>query len=114
MTDGGPARGSDAPRSILVCINRRYGNDASCASRGSVPIADALEDGIRRRRIDVGFERSVCLGRCLLGPTVRFVPGGRFNLQTRLEDVAAILDELERLCGVIDDGDAPPVHLLGS
>jgi hypothetical protein len=54
------------------------------------------------------------LGQCTKGPTVRFAPGGRFSLGTRLEDVPAILDELQALCGVDDDESGPPMHLLGS
>ncbi|MBO6520625.1 MAG: (2Fe-2S) ferredoxin domain-containing protein [Rhodospirillales bacterium] len=102
-------------KSVLICINRRYHADQpSCAQRGSLALADALEDGVRERKIDVEVERIKCLGQCTKGPTVRFAPGGRFSLGTSIDDVPDLLDELESLCGVRDDDDGPPLHLLGS
>jgi len=104
-----------APRSVMVCINRRFrGAQPSCAARGAEAVADAVEAGIAARRIAIKMERVICLGQCTKGPTVRFAPGGRFSLGTRLEDVPAILDELQALCGVDDDESGPPMHLLGS
>lgn len=104
-------------RVVLVCINRRFrGDQPSCAARGSEAVADAIEAGIADRSIDVRLERSICMGQCTKGPTVRFAPGGRFNLGTNLEDVPAMLDELEILCGPADEEDSKtmPLHLLGS
>ncbi len=116
--DEAKAEASDAvPRVVLVCINRRFrGDQPSCAARGSEAVADAIEAGIADRKINVQLERSICMGQCTKGPTVRFAPGGRFNLGTHLEDVPAMLDELEALCGLADDEDpnAIPLHLLGS
>lgn len=103
------------PRTVLVCINRRFrGDQPSCAARGSEAVADAIDAGIAERNIRVKLERSICMGQCTKGPTVRFAPGGRFNLGTNLEDVSAILDELESKCGHADDDDTVPMHLLGS
>lgn len=103
------------PQTILVCINRRYrGDQPSCAGRGSEQIAIELEAGIVARRLNVRLERSVCMGQCTRGPTVRFSPGGRFNLETAIADIPALLDEIEVLCGRLADDDAPPLHLLGS
>ena len=99
---------------MLICINRRYrGDQPSCAQRGSEALADAIEAGVAARRIDIKVERIKCLAQCTKGPTVRLAPGGRFMLGTTLGDVQAILDELERTCGIRDD-DGPPAHLLGS
>jgi NADH:ubiquinone oxidoreductase subunit E len=104
-----------APRAVLVCINRRFrGDQPSCAARGSEALADAIAAGIAARNIRVKLERSICMEQCTKGPTVRFAPGGRFNLGTNLEDVPILLDELEALCGVADDDDGVPMHLLGS
>ncbi len=104
-----------APTEVLVCINRRYrGDQPSCAARGSEALADALEAALIERGVNVKLERSICMGRCTRGPTVRFAPGGRFNLHTAPEDVPALVSELEALCGIKSDDDEPPVHLLGS
>lgn len=105
-----------APRTVLVCINRRFrGDQPSCAARGSEAVADAIEAGIAERNIGVKLERSICMGQCTKGPTVRFAPGGRFNLGTNIENVPALLDELESLCGPADqDDEEVPIHLLGS
>lgn len=101
------------PRTLLICVNRRFkSSEPSCAARGSVPVADAIENGIRERRIAIAVERIVCLGQCTKGPTVKLVPG-EFILGTTLEMVPDILDRLEAACGVEDD-DGPPAHLLGS
>lgn len=89
------------PKCVMVCVNRRLGADrASCAARGSQDLADALEQGIIARKINVKFERSICMAQCLKGPTVRLAPGGRFILGASLGDVDALLDQFEHLCGV--------------
>ena len=99
----------------MICINLRPGSDRpSCSARGSAAVADALERGIAERRINITLERSVCMGQCTKGPTVRFAPGGRFHLGTTLERVDIILDELESLCGLCAEDNSPPLHLLGS
>ena len=103
------------PTVVLVCINRRFrGDQPSCAARGSEAVAEALETGVAERNIRVRVERSICMGQCTKGPTVRFAPGGRFNLGTNLEDVSALLDELAELCGHDDTDDGIPLHLIGS
>lgn len=100
----------------MVCINRRFrADEASCAKRGSEALADALEAGIRERRIAIKLERSICMGHCQTGPTVRLAPGGRFFHGPALSEVTDILDELEALCGIREaQAPEPPVHLLGS
>ncbi len=102
-------------QSVLICINRRFHSDQpSCAQRGSEALADAIEAGVRERRINVRVERIKCLGQCTKGPSVRFAPGGRFYLGTSMDDIAGILDELEHACGVRDEEAELPLHLLGS
>lgn len=103
------------PNTLLICINRRFrSGEPSCAARGSLAIADALEQGVRERRIDIEVKRIVCLGQCTKGPTVKMAPG-EFVLGTTLEMVDGILEKLESACGTKPDtDDGPPVHLLGS
>ncbi len=88
------------PTSVVICVNRRFRADQpSCAARGSVEIADALERGIAERGIDILMERICCLGECTRGPNVRLVPGGSFYFGITLEDVPGLLDTLEKACG---------------
>ncbi len=109
------AKPQPTPAEVLVCINRRFrGDQPSCAARGSEALADALEAALNERRINVDLQRSICMGRCTRGPTVRFAPGGRFNLQTSMADIPTLVDELETLCGRREDDDTPPAYLLGS
>ena len=67
---------------------------------GQHKFGDATERGITARKIDVKFERSICMAQCQKGPTVRLAPGGRFILRATTENLNVLLDELEKLCGV--------------
>jgi (2Fe-2S) ferredoxin len=103
------------PKTFAICVNTRYGSDKpSCGERGSIALAEAVEKGVRERRIDVTIERLVCFGLCTMGPNMRLVPGGAFRHGVAPKDIAAILDELERECGTRPAEDEPPAHLLGS
>ena len=63
------------PTKILICVNRRFkADEPSCAARGSFAIAEAIERGVRERRIDIVAERLICFGQCNKGPTVKLVP----------------------------------------
>lgn len=103
------------PRKVLVCVNRRLkADEASCAARGSLKIADAIERGIQDRGIDIQFERFVCFSHCEKGPNVKLVPG-TFLHGVTADGVEAILDQLEDACGIREDHKSgPPAHLLGS
>ena len=113
------ASGEQRPRTVLICVNRRFGTDQpSCAARGSVAIADALEAGVRARRIDIETERLRCFGQCPYGPNLRLAPGGSFFHRVSIEDVPRVLDDLEKACGTRTESATekplPPLHLLGS
>ena len=101
-----------------MCVNRRYRSDQpSCAARGGVKVAEAMEDGIRRRRIALTTERLCCLGQCTEGPAMRLTPGAEFFLGVTLADVPGLLDRLERKLGTrppTDEAKELPVDLLGS
>ena len=102
------------PKYLMICTNRRYGaDDASCAARFSLEMAEAIETGVQQRGIDITVERSVCMGQCTKGPTLRLAPGGRFILGRSLDDIGSILDELEGICGLRKEG-VPLLNLLGS
>ncbi|MEQ8227610.1 MAG: (2Fe-2S) ferredoxin domain-containing protein [Rhodospirillales bacterium] len=81
---------------IMICINRRLRSDlASCAARDSETVAQAIEREVRARGLDIRVERTVCMGRCDFGPTIRVAPGGAFHLGLGPADVSAFLDDLE-------------------
>jgi len=102
-------------KTLMVCVNRRFRADQpSCANRGSMALAEALEAGIEERQIDVTVERTVCMSHCPKGPTLRLAPGGKFILGKTIDDVAEILDELEDLCGVGCKETPIPLDLIGS
>ena len=100
----------------MVCVNRRFRVDeASCGVRGSEKLADALERGISERRINIKLERSICMGHCQTGPTVRLAPGGRFFHGPALDEVEAILDEIQERCGTLELSDRDtPLFMPGS
>lgn len=83
-------------KKIIACINRRANPDTpSCAARGGVEIAQALEQAIAARGLPVTVERFKCLGLCELGPNLKLSPGGVFFHHMCLADVPKILDEIE-------------------
>ena len=105
---------TNRPTTILICINRRFkADEPSCAARGSIAIAESIEKGVRERRIDIVVDRFICFGQCTKGPTVKLVPGD-FILGTTPDMVDGILDRLEAACGIREEDDGPPLHLLGS
>lgn len=80
----------------MVCINRRLRSDlASCAARDSESLAQAIESAVADRGLNIRVERTVCMGRCDFGPTVRIAPGGAFHLGMGPDDVDGFLDGLE-------------------
>ncbi len=47
----------ERPHTILICVNRRFkADEPSCAARGSFAIAEAIERGVRERRIEIAAE----------------------------------------------------------
>jgi len=98
-TDTSDAKNPDlsAPAwTLMVCINRRPCSDlVSCAVRDSEKLAEAIENEVRARGLELTVERTVCMGRCDFGPTVRVAPGGDFHLGMVPADIAKFLDELE-------------------
>lgn len=84
---------------VTVCINRRGNPDMpSCAARGGVEIADALELAIAARGLPLRLERFKCLGRCERGPNLKLSPGGAFFHGVKLDDLPGILSSMEQFC----------------
>lgn len=114
-----PGKEDRRPTALVICINRRYGVDrASCGGRGSEALADALEREIAERRLAVTVDRIRCFGDCARGPVMRLYPSGPFYRGVGGDDLAAILADIERLCGQREDeadaAPAIPIHLLGT
>ena len=66
-------------KKVIVCVNARANPDQpSCAARGGVELADALEKILLQRCLPLILERFECLGRCNMGPNIKFSPGGKF------------------------------------
>jgi hypothetical protein len=83
---------------LLVCVNRRFGGTKpSCAVSGSEAIATAFERAFAARELDVKLVRSPCQSSCERGPSVRLVPGPVMFLGTRLEDVAAVVEQIAEI-----------------
>jgi (2Fe-2S) ferredoxin len=82
---------------VIVCVNQRSNpRQPSCGARGSLEIAQALEQGIVAQGITGQVERFYCLGECQRGPNLRLLPGGQFYHKVRLEDVPMLLDMLKK------------------
>ena len=98
---------------LMVCQNRRLRSDLpSCAARGSVDLADALAQQIAARGLNLTVERTVCMGKCNYGPTVRLAPGGEFHLGLTIDGVPEFLDQLIDSLGIeegaVAEGLPPP------
>ena len=93
------------PHELLICVNQRM-NAISCAGRGSNEIADALDEGIKQRGLNVQLIRIQCFGRCNNGPVLRIV-GQSFHHRTQLSDVPALLEQLELF---MSEQKTPPIY----
>jgi sirohydrochlorin cobaltochelatase len=84
-------------RVILVCVNERGPEEGpSCAPRGSVDIARAFKERVKERgaKARVRVSRTLCLGRCRIGPNVAILPDNVWYHAVTLADVDAILEQL--------------------
>ncbi|GAB6039330.1 (2Fe-2S) ferredoxin domain-containing protein [Endothiovibrio diazotrophicus] len=79
---------------LLVCIHRRFTDEASCGGRGSEGLLERLEAEVARRGLAVKVEPIRCFSRCLTGPVVRIAPGGAFFEGVTEEQIPVIVDRL--------------------
>lgn len=90
-------------KKMIVCVNFRANPDQpSCAARGAVEIADALELALRERSLPLELERFECLGRCNIGPNIMFAPGGKFLHHVRPDDLARVVRAMEAFACKVD------------
>ena len=90
---------------LFVCCNDR--NDpskASCGPSGGVLIQPALKKAIQEAGLkpQVRVSTSKCLGPCGKGPVVMLYPHKIQFSKVTVDDVPAILDEVNRLLGLED------------
>ncbi|EIJ43407.1 hypothetical protein BegalDRAFT_2564 [Beggiatoa alba B18LD] len=76
---------------LLVCVNKRLLNQPSCATRGGVEIAEALEKAISEQQLPLTVQRFYCLGHCQEGANVKIAPQGQFFHSVTLADIPLIL-----------------------
>lgn len=91
------------PEELLICVNQRLGA-VSCGGRDSAAIAKALETGIAERGLDIEVLRIHCFGCCESGPNLRLIGKG-FHHRVRLQQIDALLDDLERETAELSDPD---------
>ena len=83
-------------KKLIICTNHRANPEQpSCAARGSLLLAERLEQAIAMHGWRIKLERFACLGRCQTGPAVKLAPGGRFICELTPDKFGALLQELE-------------------
>ncbi|WP_269530838.1 (2Fe-2S) ferredoxin domain-containing protein [Chitinimonas sp. BJYL2] len=83
-------------KTIMVCIKQRLAGNSSCAGRGSVALANALEAQIASQALPLRVHRFPCLGLCELGPNMKVVGGDMFHHVAEADlpaIIAAAMDE---------------------
>ena len=98
------SRAKRQPRALklMICVNMVGVNKPCCGKRGSVALAEAIERGVRDRRIALKVERIHCFNKCHVGPNMRIAPGGEFLEGVSDGDIPCILDRLETMAGRTD------------
>lgn len=86
----------ESMKKVIVCVNARANPDQpSCAARGGLEIADALERALLEGGLPLVLERFACLGRCNMGPNIKFSPGGQCLHHVRPNHLAPVLRAAE-------------------
>ena len=81
---------------VFCCINERPDDHPKgcCSARGAVPLQGYMK--ARAKKMDLGtrvrINRSGCLDRCELGPTMVIYPEGVWYTYRTREDIDEILD----------------------
>ena len=84
---------------VFVCINDRKGEGQSCADGNSREIRLRLKEEAKKRWLSdvVRVSQSLCMGVCAYGPNVMIYPHGVWFSVVTLNDVDAIINEIESL-----------------
>lgn len=83
-------------KKLFICVNFRANPDQpSCAARGSKDLALCLEAEIAKHKLNIGIERSGCLGFCDVGPNLKLAPNGNFFHHFNKQAIPAFLKQLK-------------------
>jgi NADH:ubiquinone oxidoreductase subunit E len=83
-------------KKIIICVNARSNpSQPSCAMRGSREIFSLVSNEVRQRKWPIQVEEFYCLGFCEHGPNAKLVPDGPMLKRLNVEDLPALLDEIE-------------------
>lgn len=86
-------------KSLIICINKRANPmQPSCGARGSIDIANKLEQAISVQKLPITLVRQKCLGMCESGPNLKLAPSGKFYNHVTDECLANLLVEVESFC----------------
>ena len=81
---------------VFCCINERAKEHprGSCSARGSIPLQGYMKARAKKMKFEakVRINRSGCLDRCELGPTMVIYPEGVWYTYSTRADVDEILD----------------------
>ncbi|MBF0294578.1 MAG: (2Fe-2S) ferredoxin domain-containing protein [Magnetococcales bacterium] len=79
------------PVTVVACIKERVAG-SSCAERGGVALADAVEQELARQGLPIGVKRILCLGQCEQGPNLRIAPGGAFFHRMTMDRLGEVVE----------------------
>jgi (2Fe-2S) ferredoxin len=98
----------DGPE-MMVCVNKRFSDVASCAGRGSEMLAKRLEEIFRERGITCRVRGTVCQNACERGPNMRLFPHRALFFGVTESDLPSIADRVAELLGTSIDDMVPPI-----
>lgn len=80
-------------RVILVCINERPKEVASCGGRGSVEIFKKIKSIVKAKGLSdrIRVTRTQCLGLCDIGPNITIFPDNVWYNNVTPEDIDEII-----------------------
>ncbi|MDP6524242.1 MAG: (2Fe-2S) ferredoxin domain-containing protein [Kiritimatiellia bacterium] len=95
-----PIEGAPYRCHVFVCVNDRHGARKSCADGNAGEIRLKLKEAVKAKgwlSTDIRVSQSLCMGLCERGPNVLVYPQGMLFSAVRLQDVDAILAEIEKI-----------------
>ena len=81
---------------VFMCVNVRDESDprGCCSARGSVDLRDYMKAKAKMLKIkDIRINQSLCLDRCLEGPSMVIYPEGVWYRCTNFEEIDEVLEK---------------------